>query len=65
MGVGGQRRPLAALSQEKPGTNFTGGCVVPRVGVDGWENLAPTGIRALDRPIRSESLYPLRYPGPF
>ena len=35
MGVGGQRRPLAALPQEKPGTNFTGGCVVPRVGVDG------------------------------
>ena len=30
----------------------------------GAENLAPTEIRSLDRPARSESLYRLRYPGP-
>jgi hypothetical protein len=30
----------------------------------GAENLAPTGIRSPNRPIRSESLYRLRYPGP-
>jgi len=29
----------------------------------GAENLAPTGIRFLDRPARSESLYRLSYPG--
>ena len=28
----------------------------------GAENLAPTGVRSLDRPTRSQSLYPLRYP---
>jgi hypothetical protein len=26
------------------------------------ENLVPTGIRSPDRPYRSESLYPVRYP---
>jgi hypothetical protein len=28
------------------------------------ENLAPPGIRSLDRPACSESLYRRRYPGP-
>ena len=28
----------------------------------GTENLAPTGIRSLDRPAASQSLYRLRYP---
>jgi hypothetical protein len=28
------------------------------------ENLAPTGIRSTDRPVCSESLYQLSYPGP-
>ena len=28
------------------------------------ENLDPTWIRSPDRPVRSESLYRLRYPGP-
>ena len=28
----------------------------------GAENLAPTGIRSPDRPVRSQSLYRLRYP---
>ena len=30
----------------------------------GAENLAPTGIRSLDRPARSQSLYRLSYPSP-
>ena len=30
----------------------------------GAENLAYTGIRSPDRPVRSELLYQLRYPGP-
>jgi hypothetical protein len=29
------------------------------------ENLTPNGIRSPDRPARSESLYRLRYPGPY
>ena len=36
----------------------------PRAGLDGAENLAPTGIRSTDRPARGESLYRLSYPGP-
>jgi hypothetical protein len=36
--------------------------VGPKVSL---ENLpSPTGIRTLDRPVRSESLYRLSYPGP-
>jgi hypothetical protein len=31
----------------------------------GAKSLATTGIRTLDRPSRSESLYRLNYPGPF
>jgi hypothetical protein len=31
----------------------------------GAENLASTGIRSLDRPTRSESLYRLSYRGPY
>ena len=32
--------------------------------LDGAKNLAPTGIRSPDRPVRSESLYRLLYPSP-
>ena len=31
----------------------------------GEENLAPSGIRSPDRPVRSESLNRLSYPGPY
>jgi len=31
----------------------------------GAENLATTAVRSPDRPARSESLYRLRYPGPW
>jgi hypothetical protein len=47
---------------------------VPFVQEAGWapgpvwtgaENLVPTGIRSLDRPARSQSLYTLSYPAPY
>jgi hypothetical protein len=66
MGVGGERHASAAFT---PGKD-----PVPIVQEAGWapgpvwigvENLAPTGIRSPDLPARSESLYRLRYPGPF
>ena len=65
MGVGGQRHAPAALP---PGNTiiqeagWTSGPVWT-----GAENLAPppTGTRSPDRPALSESLYRLRYPGPF
>ena len=58
MGVGGQHHAPAAFS---PGKD-----PVPIVQEAGWasepvwigaENLTPTGIRSLDLPARSESLY--------
>ena len=56
-GVGGQRHAPAALSSGKRhGTHCTGGWVGRRGGLDGAENLSPTGIRSPDRPARSESL---------
>jgi len=64
MGVGGQRHTLAALPWRKtqyPLYRRLGG---PQ-GWYGWVQKisAPTGIRSLDRPARSE-LYRLSYPGP-
>jgi hypothetical protein len=65
MGVGGQRHAPAAFTPGKE--------PVPIVQEAGWvpgpvwigaENLAPSGIQSPDRPVRSESLYWLRYPGP-
>ena len=56
-GTGVQRHPPPPLYRpEKPGTNL----IVAWVGA---ENLGRTGIRSLDRPARSESLYRLCYPG--
>ena len=40
------------------------GLVGHGAGLMGTENLAYSGIRTLDRPARSESLYRLRYPAP-
>ena len=36
----------------------------PRAGLDGEEKIASTDIRSPDLPVRSESLYRLRYPDP-
>ena len=62
-GVRGQRHVPSAL--------YLGKEPVPIAQEAGWapgyvwtgaENLAPTGIRSPDRPVRSQSLYRLRYP---
>jgi len=63
MGVGPQpHAPAASIAGKDP---------VPIVQEAGWapepvwagaENLVPTGIRSLDRPARSQSLYRLPYP---
>ena len=61
--MGSQRHAPAALyPREKPGTHCTGGWVGPGPVWTGAENLAPTGIRFLDRPARSQSLHRARYP---
>ena len=61
-------------SAPRPGRFTPGKDPVPIVQEAGWalgpvrkgaENLARTVIRSPDRPARSESLYRLRYPGPF
>ena len=65
MGVGGQHHAPAALPPGKtrvPVVQEAGWATGP-VWTDG-ENLAPTGIRSPDRPVRSESLQRLSYPGP-
>jgi hypothetical protein len=60
-------------STPHPGRLTPGKDPVPIVQEAGWapapfwtcvENLAPTGIRSLDRPAHSKSLYRLSYPGP-
>jgi len=45
-GVSGQQHAPAALYPpgERLGTSFTGGCVVPRAGLDGWKISSPTGF---------------------
>jgi hypothetical protein len=61
------------LSTLHPGRFTPGKEPVPIVSETVWapgpvrtgaENLTPTGIRSPDHPVRSESLYRLRYPGP-
>jgi hypothetical protein len=56
-GVSGQRHaPTALTPVKRPGANYTGSRVEPKVGLDGY-GLAPFGIRSPGRPARSESLY--------
>ena len=43
---GQQHVPAALYPRERSGTHCTGGRVGPRVGLDGWKNLVPTGIRS-------------------
>ena len=64
MVVGGQQHAPAALPSGKTRYPLYRGLGGPQGQVwTGVENLAPTGIRSPDRPVRSESLYRLRYPG--
>jgi hypothetical protein len=55
---------LPLYPQESPGTHCIGGWWASEPVWAGGENLARTGIRSADRPLRSESLYQLRDPGP-
>ena len=65
MGVGGPRHVLATLPLgRRPSTHCTGGWVGPRDVLDRCGDLVATGIRSLDRPAGSESLYQLHSPGP-
>jgi hypothetical protein len=50
--------------ERDPETHFIGGCLGPRIGLDGCGNLANTGIRYPDRLACKDSLYQLRYPDP-
>jgi hypothetical protein len=69
--VSGQLHAPAALSLESaPGTNWIGGWVDPRAGLDDvekWKFLTVLGLelRPLGRPARSHSLYRLRSPGSY
>jgi hypothetical protein len=66
MGVGGQRHAPATLPPGKrTGTHCAGAGWAPGPVWTGAGNLSPTGIRSPDHPDRSESLYRLRYPGPY
>jgi hypothetical protein len=66
MWVGSQRDDLAVFTPpERPDTHCIGSWVGPRVVLEGCGISDPTGIRSPDRPARSESLYELRYPGPY
>jgi hypothetical protein len=68
MGVSGQHHAPAALYPEErtPGTHWTGGWVGPRAGLD---TDARRKILCLcrgsnpGRPVRSQTLYCLNYPG--
>jgi len=53
------------FTPENPCTHCTGGPSVPqgRSG-RGAENLVPTGIRYLKRPVRNDSIYRLSYRDP-
>lgn len=64
MGVGGQHEGPATLRPGKrKGTHCTvAGWASASVGMSP-KNLAPTGIRHLDRAARNGSIYLLRYPG--
>jgi len=63
MGVRGQRHVSPLYPRDRPGTHCIEVGWVPGSVSTGVGNLDPTGIRSPDRPVRSESLYRLSYPG--
>jgi len=65
MMVDGQRHTPAALPQVRDPVSILQEIGwVPGPVWTGAENLASTGIRSVDRPARSESLFRMSYPGP-
>jgi hypothetical protein len=70
--VGGERSaslPCLVTPEERaPGTQWIGGCVDLRAGLDNVKKtkfliLPGLELRPLNHPARSQSLYRLRYPG--
>jgi hypothetical protein len=70
--VGGEwsasRPDRFTLEERAAGAHWIGGWVDPRAGLDDMEKgkfltLQGLELRRLGRPARSQSLYPLRYPG--
>ena len=53
--------PRLLYPRERPGNHRD--LVGFTAGLNQWEKSRPIGIRSLDRPARSESLYRLSYPG--
>ena len=49
--------------RKRSSADCIGGWMDPMDGLGGFGNLIPTGIRTPNRPVRSESLYWLSYPG--
>jgi hypothetical protein len=47
-GRGQGRIPAALYPRERPGTHCTGGWVVPRAGLDRWEESRPTPLPRFD-----------------
>jgi len=63
--MGDQTHAPAALPPGKTGYPLYRRLVEPQGRfVQVRKNLSVTGFRSLDRPVRSQSLYRLRYPGP-
>ena len=59
--------PWPLYPKERPGTHCIGGWVEPRAGLDGCGKSRlhrDSILRSSGRPVRSESLYGLLYPGP-
>jgi len=63
MGVGAQRHAAAVLPRERPGNHCKEAGWVPGPVGTCVKNLASIGIRLPDRPVGSEALYRLSYPG--
>jgi hypothetical protein len=63
-GVWSTQRPDRFTRGEEPVPVVQLARYAPVLVRTGAENLTPTGIRSLDRPDRSESLYRLSYRGP-
>ena len=59
---GQQHAPTALYPRERHGTHCTGGCVGPRIGLDGCGTSRRHQDSFPDRPARSQSLYRLSYP---
>jgi len=63
-GVGGRHAPAAFTPRKDLVSIVHEAGWAPGLAWIGAENLAPTRIRTLELPARSESLYQLRYPSP-